>query len=215
MILAVVLLMAGTLLTTTAVTTMVPAAYAGGDNDDENQQKAEDESQAALADCENDVKRAGFDCIATAANDVEIEEEIAQLSVTKTVTCSSTNGIPSDDDVCNWALALSPNSIEPSDYQITVTGNSPDPSSFAGSETPVEVSIGPGEYTVSEIVADTSTIQQELNSVVASTTSIFTGDCNQADQAEPEATGIIAAGESQQCNIDNQIFIFEGTVPQD
>jgi hypothetical protein len=71
-ILALVFLMAGTLLTTTAVT-IVPAAYAGGDDDDDhkggdgNKQKVEDESAAALADCDdNDVERAGFDCIAVA-----------------------------------------------------------------------------------------------------------------------------------------------------
>jgi hypothetical protein len=57
-------LMAGTLLTI-GVTSMVPAAYAGGD--DGNTNKAEDESQAALADCDdNEVERAGFDCIAIA-----------------------------------------------------------------------------------------------------------------------------------------------------
>jgi hypothetical protein len=61
---ALVFLMAGTLLTTTAVT-IVPAAYAGNENE------AEDESQAALADCDdNDVEEAGFDCVAVA----EIEE---------------------------------------------------------------------------------------------------------------------------------------------
>ena len=60
-ILAIVILMAGSLLTTTAVTTMIPAAYA------QNNNNAEDESQAALADCdENDVERAGFDCVAVA-----------------------------------------------------------------------------------------------------------------------------------------------------
>ena len=63
-ILAFVFLVAGTLLTTTAVP-IVPAAYAGNENE------AEDESQAALADCDdNDVKQAGFDCVAVA----EIEE---------------------------------------------------------------------------------------------------------------------------------------------
>jgi hypothetical protein len=65
--LAIVLLMAGTLLATTAVTTMVPAAYA------DNKQKAEDDSAAAIADCDhNEVERAGFDCFGIAANDVEI-----------------------------------------------------------------------------------------------------------------------------------------------
>ena len=63
-ILALVFLMAGTLLTTTAVT-LVPAAYAEGDYDNKN--SAEDESQAALADCDdNDVEQAGFDCVSVA-----------------------------------------------------------------------------------------------------------------------------------------------------
>jgi hypothetical protein len=69
-VLAIVFLMAGTLLTTTAITTMVPAAYA------DNKNKAEDDSAAAIADCDdNDVEQAGFDCVAIAANDVEVGEE--------------------------------------------------------------------------------------------------------------------------------------------
>ena len=65
-ILALVFLMAGTLLTTAVTTMGVPAAYAGNENE------AEDESQAALADCDdNDVEEAGFDCVAVA----EIGEE--------------------------------------------------------------------------------------------------------------------------------------------
>ena len=63
-ILAIVFLMAGTLLTTTAVTTMVPAAYA------DNKNKAEEDSNAALADCDkNDVERAGFDCFGIAGDE--------------------------------------------------------------------------------------------------------------------------------------------------
>jgi hypothetical protein len=67
-ILALVSLVAGTLLTTTAITTMVPAAYA------DNRQRAEDDSAAAIADCDkNDVERAGFDCFGIAANDIEVD----------------------------------------------------------------------------------------------------------------------------------------------
>jgi hypothetical protein len=67
-VLAIVFLMAGTLLTTTAITTMVPAAYA------DNKNKAEDDSAAAIADCDdNDVEQAGFDCFAIAANDIEVD----------------------------------------------------------------------------------------------------------------------------------------------
>ena len=67
-VLAIAFLIAGTLLTTTVLTTMVPAAYA------DNRQKAEDDSAAAIADCDdNDVKRAGFDCFGIAANDIDVD----------------------------------------------------------------------------------------------------------------------------------------------
>jgi hypothetical protein len=207
-------MIAGTLLTTTAVTTMVPAAYAGGENDvDGNKQKAEDESAAAIADCdENEVEQAGFDCIAIAASDVETEPPETELSVTKTVNCNFFAGSPSGEAVCNFALA-SDNFPEPSDYQITVTGNNPDPSSFAGSESPVVVSIGPGEYTVSETLADTSALQQELGASFIDNRSVFTGDCINSFGGTTSTTGTIAAGQSQECNIGNEITIFEGTVP--
>ena len=74
-ILAITFLMAGTLLTT-AITTMVPAAYAGGDDGDGNKQKVDDESAGAIADCDdNEVERAGFDCVAQAASD-EVRDQI-------------------------------------------------------------------------------------------------------------------------------------------
>jgi hypothetical protein len=72
-ILALVFLMAGTLLTTAAVT-IVPAAYAEEDDHDDdngygNKIKAEDESQVAVADCDNnEVERAGFNCVAIEEN---------------------------------------------------------------------------------------------------------------------------------------------------
>ena len=75
-ILALVFLVAGALLTVGAITIMVPAAYAGGDHDggDGNKNKAEDDSAAAIADCDhNDVERAGFDCFGIAVNDLEID----------------------------------------------------------------------------------------------------------------------------------------------
>jgi hypothetical protein len=71
-ILAIAFLIAGTLLTT-AVTTMVPAVYADDDHDDHNdgkdgdgnKNKAEDDSAAAIADCDdNDVEEASFECVA-------------------------------------------------------------------------------------------------------------------------------------------------------
>jgi hypothetical protein len=75
-ILALVFLVAGALLTVGATTIMVPAAYAGGDDDDGNKNKAEDDSAAAIADCDdNEVERAGFDCVPIAANDIEADIE--------------------------------------------------------------------------------------------------------------------------------------------
>ena len=73
-ILALVFLIAGALLTIGATTVMVPAAYAGGDGGDGNKNRAEDDSAAAIADCDhNDVERAGFDCFGIAVNDVEVD----------------------------------------------------------------------------------------------------------------------------------------------
>jgi hypothetical protein len=97
-IFALVFLMAGTLLSVGAITTMVPAAYAGGDDHDDdngdhdrgdNKNKAEDDSAAAIADCDdNDVEEAGFDCFGIAVNglDVDLEEGM---------TLGFVDGIPS------------------------------------------------------------------------------------------------------------------------
>ena len=80
-ILTLVFLVAGASLTIGTTTIMVPAAYAGGDdhdddNGDGNKNFADDESAAAIADCDhNDVEQARFNCIAPAVNDVEVEEE--------------------------------------------------------------------------------------------------------------------------------------------
>jgi hypothetical protein len=66
-ILALVFLVVGALLAT-AVTTIVPAAYA------DNKNKAEDDSAAAIADCDdNEVEQAGFDCFGIAVNDIEVD----------------------------------------------------------------------------------------------------------------------------------------------
>jgi hypothetical protein len=73
-ILTIVFLLAGALLTVGAIT--MPAAYAGGDHDggDGNKNKADDDSAAAIADCDdNDVERAGFDCFGIALNDIDVD----------------------------------------------------------------------------------------------------------------------------------------------
>ena len=175
--------MAGTLLTTTAVTTMVPAAYAGRDNDDGNQQKAEDESQAALSDCdENEVEEARFLCIAIAANDVETEppEESATLSVCKEITGGSSQG------------------SEPDDFVFTVTGNGPSDDEFEGDADCVDVTIGPGEYTVSEVIPPLGGRTLDIRIEEGS-------DCEQDPFGGIRAIGEIEAGETQECTFINEI----------
>jgi hypothetical protein len=160
----------------TAITTTITAAYAGGgdddDNGDGNKQKAEDDSSAAIADCDkNDVERAGFDCIAIAANDVEVEPPKSTLSVCK---------VEFDAD------------FSPEDFTFTVTGNNPSPRQFEGSANCVDVTIGPGEYTVSETAVPEAEATQIINS-----------NCVQDPNNRLRATGEIQAGETQICSFLN------------
>jgi hypothetical protein len=186
-ILAVVLLMAGALLSTTAVTTMVPAAYAGKDINDGNQQKAEDESQAALYDCdENDVKRAGFDCI-IAESEVEIEqppEESATLIVCKEV------GNP-------------PPNIEPFDFEFIVTG----PGGFNSGQFPGGPDCPPGSNQPGEVAPGEYEIMETDNPAIPTPNSIeITGDCvdeDPADELSRIATVEIQEGETLTCTFSN------------
>jgi hypothetical protein len=176
-----------TILTTLTLTTTIATAYAGGgddDNRDGNKQKAEDDSAAAIADCDdNDVERAGFDCIAIATNDVEIEppsEESAILSVCKEVRQPLGSG------------------FSPGDFDFTVTGNDPFPDEFEGSANCVDVDIGPGEYTVTEV-------SPPLGG--RTLTVIIGGDCIPGPGPGPNipAIGEIQAGETQTCTFINSI----------
>jgi hypothetical protein len=176
-----------TILTTLTLTTTI-TAYAGGDHHDGgdgNKQKAEDESTAAIADCDdNEVERAGFDCIAIATNDVEIEppeEESTILSVCKVVIDAF--GVASEDD-----------------FQFTVTGNNPEPDEFEGDPNCVDVTIGPGAYTVSEINTGPAG-ENHLTSIEEGS------DCVQDPLIAQRATGEIQAGETQECTFINEIVL--------
>jgi hypothetical protein len=140
-------------------------------------------------------------------------EEPGTLTVIKTVTCSSSGGEPSNEAVCDYAINQSPNFPDASDYAITVTGNNPNPSNFAGSNTPVDVTLEAGDYTVSEVLFSTGPIQTELDATSIVTDTIFTGDCTEDAPISQSAEGTIDAGESQTCNIENQIIITGGTTP--
>jgi hypothetical protein len=157
----------------TTLTTTIAVVYAGGDGDkDGNKQKADDDSAAAIADCDdNDVEQAGFDCIAIAANDVEIEPPKATLSVCKEV----------DDNL----------GVEPDDFTFTVTGNNPSPEEFEGSVNCVDVTIGPDEYVVMEVAPEG--LEPNFGTFVREGS-----DCvhNQLSDHSRRATGEIQAGET-------------------
>jgi hypothetical protein len=168
----------------TTLTTTIAAVYAGGDDDDNgdgNKQKAEDDSSAAIADCDhNDVEQAGFDCIAIATNDVEIEppeEESTTLSV-----CKTTNSADNP----------------PEDFTFTVEGNNPSPAQFLGDPNCVDVTIGPGEYAVSEFNTGPAG-ENHLTRIE--------GDCVRDPNIAQRATGEIQAGQTQRCVFINEIVL--------
>jgi hypothetical protein len=105
-----------------------------------------------------------------AANDVGIEES-GTLSVCK---------VENDAD------------FSPEDFTFTVTGNDPSPEEFAGSANCVDVTIGPGEYAVSETAVPD-----------AEATQIIDSDCVQVPNDPLRATGEIQTGETQICTFLN------------
>jgi hypothetical protein len=155
-----------TILTTLTLTTTIAVVYAGGEDDDGdgNKQKAEGDSAA------------GFDCIAIAESEVEIEppEESTTLIV------------------CKVAIT---GGFFPEDFDFTVTGNNPFPAQFTGDDSDgcVDVTIGPGEYAVSE------------TSDEAISVTFIEGNCEQDPNDAQRATGEIQAGETQMCIFTNFI----------
>ena len=95
-ILALVFLVAGALLTVGAIT--MPAAYAGGDHDggDGNKNKAEDDSAAAIADCDdNEVEEASFECVA--ANSLRFTgQDLLIGGISATLLSDETDPAPQD-----------------------------------------------------------------------------------------------------------------------
>jgi hypothetical protein len=133
------------------------------------------DSSAGIDDCDrNDVEEARFLCFAIAANDVEIEES-ATISVCKEVRLTS-------------------NGPSPDEFDFTVTGNNPSPEEFTGDENCVDVTIGPGEYAVSEVQPIQFSGRTEIE-----------GDCVQDPPVglTQRATGEIQGGETQECRFIN------------
>src|ERR671910_1194928 len=133
----------------------------------------------------------------TTAESCELEppEPNGTLAVNKTVTCTPNDTFSQSAAACEAIL----NSVPPSLFNITVTGNNPSPSEFPGSSVPVNVTLGAGDYEVTEEVPFVIPTQAGVST---SRTTNFAGDCtdvNPIDTLSTEATGTIEAGESQIC----------------
>jgi hypothetical protein len=138
------------------------------------------------------------------------EESTATLSVNKTVTCTPEGTSAVVQNACNAILFGTGNpllQITAYEFLIDVSGNDPNPSQFPGPTSPVDVTLGAGNYQVTE--TPQSSVQTKVSALDASSNRLivtgpfatFTGDCSQTDDFE--ATGTIAAGESQTCDIEN------------
>jgi hypothetical protein len=139
-------------------------------------------------------------------------EELANLNVIKIIKCISRDGDPSDGAIC----AIITNRISADQYQMSLTGNVPEPLEFPGSSTGTNVELGKGGYTVDETLADTSEVGRFLGSAIGTSTTIGDGsDCEGVFQNGifQEATGTIGAGQSQTCIIINTLHIDGGNVP--
>jgi hypothetical protein len=139
----------------------------------------------------------------------------SSLLVTKVVKCVSELGIPSDEAVCKFVL----DNVLPSQFTITVTGNKSTSPTFQGSVNGTSVSIQPGNYTVTENLFDTRNIENLLGeTTTGSVSTTALGECvGQSDYmgAFQNATGTIANGEGQKCEIINTIEITSGETSQE
>jgi len=142
----------------------------------------------------------------------------ATLNVTKNVTCTYIFGAVVPELACE----LLEDRITENQFLIEVTDDNPVPSQFPGSESGTIVTLGAGNYVVSEI-PDVAAIEADIVYLVQQfeaqsggteytiTPQVsFTGDCTDVNPNNPEsteATGTIGAGESQTCNIENHFTI--------
>lgn len=140
-------------------------------------------------------------------------KEETNLLVTKTVTCEdlTDSSVLSVQQRVNPCLTLE-NTITEDQFDISVTDSNPVPSQFQGSEGGQNVALGTGPYTVTEAAAqsvqtDIDTLKQQLGVNIAGPTPSFAGDCTPPFQGSFSATGTIAEGESQTCNIENSFTI--------
>ena len=143
------------------------------------------------------------------------EPKPAKLNVTKLVTCEdkTVDGvIPAVPiDRCATLEQL----ITENQFNITVTDTNVNPSEFTGSENGTLVTLGAGSYTVTEepdsdsIAADIAILRNlfGFSYNITGPFPSFTGDCTQTGAASFSATGDIAAGGQETCNILNNFEI--------
>lgn len=169
-------------------------------------------------------KNKGLDCIINnnnnniAGDGNQTTQPKATLNVTKNVTCTYIFGAV----VPELACGLLEDRITENQFLIEVTDDNPIPSQFPGSESGTIVTLGAGNYVVSE-TPDVAAIQADIDYLVQQfegqsggidytiTPQVsFTGDCTDVNPNNPqstEATGTIGDGESQTCNIENHFTI--------
>ena len=152
----------------------------------------------------------------TTAESCDLEPPVANnsnLNVTKLVTCQQVDGsglFPSIQQIslgCDDLLNL----ITEDQFNITVTDTNVSPSNFNGSEIGTLVTLDAGPFTVTEEpydsvaeeVADFEDVQTEITGPSPS----FSGDCTQTGIGSFSATGEIAAGGQETCNIVNNFTI--------
>jgi hypothetical protein len=143
------------------------------------------------------------------------QEQQPTVTVTKIVRCDSSLGIPTDDSVCQFVQK----NVDANQFDLVVTGNHPNITSFQGSANGTNISIDPGNYTVSETPFDTMDIENQLGeTAIVTILTDSNGDCS--SQFSPvdtfqEATGMISNNEIQNCEIINTISVNQGASPEE
>jgi hypothetical protein len=152
----------------------------------------------------------------TTAESCDLEPPVANdsnLIVTKLVTCQQADGsslVPSIQQIsssCVDLLAL----ITEDQFNITVTDTNVSPSNFNGSEIGTLVTLDAGPFTVTEepydSVAEEVAGLEDIQTEITGPSPSFSGDCTQTGIGSFSATGEIAAGGQETCNIVNNFNI--------
>jgi hypothetical protein len=164
---------------------------------------------------DNDFK---FVCINNNDNNVIVVNETtpipptATLTVIKQITCEDET-----EGDCEDLLEL----ITEDDFRFQVEGNNPDPSTtFPGSLTGTVVTLGPGDFNVTEIISEEELedvltfFETHPDSTSLTRNALFSGDCTFSEgffnngDTFLVANGTIAAGELQTCIATNAYEIF-------